>query len=129
MKLWHDDVRPAPHGWVWVQNNDDAKAILLACSEIITDMSLDHDLGAIPYQEVGIMARGRDEETGYKLAYWMAQNAYTGVITLPETITVHSWNPAGAAKMVSVFLQVGHTNVKAVPFDPVALGIGTNYII
>lgn len=110
VKLWHDDVRPAPQGWVWVQNNKDAKEILRHCD--VTEISMDHDLGAVPYGEAGIMARGWDEENGYKLAIWMVEN-----VIVPGTVTIHSWNPDGARKMASVFRQAGY-QVTVAPFDP-----------
>lgn len=112
MKLWHDDVRPAPMGWVWVQNNADAKLILMECFDDITEISMDHDLGAVPYGDAGIMARGWDEENGYKLAVWMV-----GLALVPDRVTVHSWNPDGAQKMASVFRQEGY-EVSVRPFDP-----------
>lgn len=43
IRLWHDDVRPPPRGWVWVRTNDDARAILQTGRVI--EASLDHDLG------------------------------------------------------------------------------------
>jgi hypothetical protein len=43
MKLWHDDVRPAPEGWVHARTNDEAKEYFKS-GEVET-CSLDHDLG------------------------------------------------------------------------------------
>lgn len=119
VKLWHDDVRPAPMGWVWVQNNTDAKAVLSSCD--VTEISMDHDLGATPHGEAGIMARGWDEDNGYRLALWMVE---TG--NVPPKITIHSWNPAGAKRMASVFTQAARMVdevsddliVQVIPFDP-----------
>ena len=128
MKLWHDDVRPAPAGWVWVQNNDDAKAILSACSEIITEMSMDHDLGGVPYTEAGTRLKGASDDTGYQLAYWMIFESLENNIVLPEKIVIHSWNPPGARNMISLFNQIGHKHVAYQPFDPKALGIGPHYV-
>ena len=120
MKIWHDDVRPAPPGWVWVQNNEDARAIISACFPSITEISMDHDLGAVPYGEAGIMARGWAEETGYKLAMWMAKTGF-----LPPKVTIHSWNPDGAKKMASVFFQADpELDVTIRPFNPIELGPG-----
>lgn len=48
MKLWVDDVRPAPEGYVWCKSVNDAKAIILynskygCCLEVI---DIDHDAG------------------------------------------------------------------------------------
>lgn len=126
IKLWHDDVRPAPHGWVWVQNNNDAKLILANVE--VDEISMDHDLGAVPYGEAGIMARGWDEDNGYLLAQWMCQKG-----CVPPKVTVHSWNPVGAEKMVGLLEQYAKAVremsvfpkeivVQRVPFDPAEHG-------
>lgn len=46
MKLWLDDVRPAPEGWTWVKTVDEARARLVAGG--VDHLSLDHDLGICP---------------------------------------------------------------------------------
>lgn len=111
MKIWHDDVRPAPAGWVWVQNNTDAKAIL-GSGIPISEISMDHDLGAIPHGEAGIMARGWDEDNGLKLAEWMVEKGL-----VPAKVTIHSWNPDGARRMADTFLGAGY-GAYIRPFDP-----------
>ena len=82
MKLWLDDVRPAPEGWVWKKS---AKEALDAfrfsrdvsvgvemwakfSSYVITEASLDHDLGGAPSKLYNWLA-----PTGYMLALQMAQ--------------------------------------------------------
>ncbi len=51
IKLWHDDVRPAPEGWTWARTNEKAMEILKAGNVIAASLeyviaaSLDHDLG------------------------------------------------------------------------------------
>lgn len=121
MKLWHDDIRPAPEGWVWARTNDEAKLHLRTGK--VEEISMDHDLGLHQTQETQIdemtpdefldyMAqRGQAEETGLGLAEWMA---YEGII--PQTITVHSWNPMGAREMVRVLNKAGGTAVYR-PFE------------
>lgn len=51
VKMWLDDVRPSPDGWFWVKTLAEAKDFIenmKSCKpeQIITHMSLDHDLGA-----------------------------------------------------------------------------------
>jgi len=82
MKLWLDDIRPAPPGWEWVKTVKEAQELLLTGT--VTEASLDHDLG--------------DDEkfgTGYKLVCWMEE---TGIWPT-ESTKVHSANPVGWAKM------------------------------
>lgn len=108
MKLWHDDCRPAPQGWVWVQTNDDAKDVLKTGE--VEEISMDHDLGAFPSD--GIYARGSGEDNGLKLAEWMVENAL-----VPDVVTIHSWNPVGARRMQEEFLRAGYA-AEIRPFDP-----------
>ncbi len=93
MKLWLDDIRPAPNGWFWSPNAEDAMNILRAFREEITHMSFDHDLGdtSIP------------EKTGYTVALWMAEHE----IWPTEECTVHSANPVGARRIQGVIDRYG----------------------
>lgn len=93
IKLWHDDVRPAPDGWVWARTNDDAKVILLAGG--VTDISMDHDLGTDD-------AGPDPDNTGLDLVDWMCANDL-----VPKNVTIHSWNPQGALRMANHFNDYG----------------------
>lgn len=98
-KLWYDDVRPAPEGWRWAHNNEEAKQILVAFRVI--ECSLDHDLGADPTE--GVYAKGDAEETGLQLVDWMIEHNL-----VPEVVTIHSWNPPAARRMERAFIAAGH---------------------
>ncbi len=105
MKLWLDDERPAPPGWVHVTTVADAQRLL--ASGKVTEASLDHDLGPQPV----CFECERDGETksspcqhcschhrdldGYDLVKWMVGSG-TWSVTKPQ---VHSANPTGAANM------------------------------
>jgi Cyclic-phosphate processing Receiver domain len=126
IKLWHDDVRPAPEGWTWARTNDEAKQYL--GTGLVTEISMDHDLGvpapATPIEEMTreefnqwMSRRGNGPETGEDLARWMARE---GII--PTKITIHSWNPSGAERMAGHLLNAGG-DVRISPFqldDPFA---------
>lgn len=49
MKLWIDDVRPAPDGWFWAHNVHEAMMAINVYEHNMTDdqiiLSLDHDAG------------------------------------------------------------------------------------
>ena len=45
MKLWIDDCRPAPTGYIWVKSVNAAKEIIEATKEEIEILSVDHDAG------------------------------------------------------------------------------------
>ena len=84
MKLYLDDAREAPEGWVRVRWP--GEAIELLKTGHVTDLSLDHDLG--------------DDErgTGYDVVLWIEEAVATGSF-VPPRIVVHSANPPARAKM------------------------------
>lgn len=112
MKLWLDDVRPAPEGWHWVTSVDGAKAAFLTCP--ITEASLDHDLGYVADpnwdgdprepQEIAIAPNiSRPGADGIDLVRWMCE---TGMYP-SQSITIHSWNPVGARNMAELLRGSG----------------------
>lgn len=88
MKLWIDDVRPPPDGWVWVQTLDDAMAAYQ--SEGPTEISFDHDLGG--------------DETSMPLARLIEANAYIGNRE-PPIWHVHSANPVGRKNLEAALMN------------------------
>jgi len=115
MKLWHDDIRPAPEGWVWARTNKEAMAHLETGD--VEEISLDHDLGLHDLTEEQIEAdpellfgRGQAEETGYHLVEWMIEHD-----CVPEHVTIHSWNPSGADMMANRLNRFGY-NCRLEPF-------------
>ncbi|GAA3700224.1 cyclic-phosphate processing receiver domain-containing protein [Gordonia hankookensis] len=75
MKLWVDDLRPAPVGWRWCTTS--AAAIdALSGSEPVDELSLDHDLGG--------------DDTTRPIVLWMCEHG-----VWPEEVRVHSANPVG----------------------------------
>lgn len=111
MKMWLDDVRPAPDGWKHVETVDQAKSLLLA--NRVSDASLDHDLGPCTACLGGLspldylvehsylsseMLVCKHGNTGTDLVRWMAEQD-VWPINKPH---VHSMNPDGAARMRSI---------------------------
>ena len=45
MKIWLDDLRPAPEDSVWCRSVNEAKRLILHAIEPITLVDCDHDLG------------------------------------------------------------------------------------
>lgn len=84
MKVYLDDERIAPDGWVQVCWPDEAIELLESGS--VTHLSLDHDLG--------------DDQrgTGYDVLLWIEQEVVTRQFVVPE-ITVHTANPAARQRM------------------------------
>lgn len=77
MKLWVDDLRPAPDKtWGVALTSEDALWILKTHPDYITEISLDHDLGG--------------DDTTRPIVMWMAANDIW-----PEIVRVHTANPVG----------------------------------
>lgn len=83
MKIWLDDLRPAPEGFVWCRSVNEAKRLILRAIEPITLVDCDHDLGDYAY----------DGGDGIKLLDWLAE---TGRF-LP--VRIHTMNPVGRENM------------------------------
>lgn len=114
VKLWHDDVRPAPEGWVWATNNKSAQMILEV--RAVSECSLDHDLGA---EGSSIFTKGSSPDgTGYDLVKWMIEND-----CVPQKITIHSWNVVGAERMAKALQDAGHSPI----VKPFAVSRETNW--
>ncbi|MGN7917903.1 cyclic-phosphate processing receiver domain-containing protein [Lysobacter antibioticus] len=84
MRVYLDDERTTPEGWVRVFWPDEAIA-LLETGEV-SQISLDHDLG--------------DDErgTGYDVIVWIEEAVVTRGFR-PPAISVHSANPSARLRM------------------------------
>jgi hypothetical protein len=112
MKLWIDDVRPAPDGYIWAKSVDEA--INLIClgehlegeakytnSEIqgsfqITLIDIDHDAG--DYAKYG--------GDYIKVLVWLEHTGRN------YPIHIHSMNPVGVANMRRIIERNGWEEVK-----------------
>lgn len=112
MKLFHDDIRRPPQGWIWARTNADAIGWLRTGQ--VSEISLDHDLGGHeldPDAEDAFLYRGSSEDTGLKLVKFMI---YYKII--PAEITIHSWNSVGASNMLRAFHNAGVFHAHYAPF-------------
>lgn len=91
MKLWLDDIRPAPFGWTWAKSVNQAIG-LIKNSDDFEEASLDHDLG--DFAEFG--------GNGVQLTDWLAENN-----VWPDRITVHSSNIVGVRTMLATIDTYG----------------------
>ena len=92
MKLWVDDLRPAPAGWTWAKSFQEA--VDLIESGAVDEISLDHDLGD----------QGTPERTGYDVALVLAERAVNG-LAVPAIASVHSANPVGRERILGVLTR------------------------
>ena len=91
MKLWIDDERPAPEGWIHARNGEEARE-WLESNEVITHVSFDHDLG-------------EGQLDGHELVSILEERVYLGLMEVP-IMTVHSANPVGAGRIFAAIQAI-----------------------
>ncbi|MDH4281468.1 MAG: hypothetical protein OEV36_02330 [Myxococcales bacterium] len=96
VRVWLDDVRDAPPGWVRAFTPEEVIGLLRLGK--VTELSLDHDLG---------LDDGVSERTGYDVVLWLEAEVGSGRWTGPlPAITIHTGNPVGRARMVRVIRTI-----------------------
>ena len=85
MKLYLDDERTPPDGWVRVKSAE--MAIRLLKRGVVSELSLDHDLGR--------------KKTGYDVVQWMEKAVVTEGFIPPAKISIHTANPVGRRKIMA----------------------------
>ena len=91
MKLWIDDIRPAPDGFIWCKSINQAKAAITAyehqysCDNILID--LDND--AADY---------------FKILDWLKEK---NIVDTGYFFKIHSKNPVGIMKMEDIIRHNG----------------------
>ena len=108
MKLWIDDVRPAPEGYVWCKSVKEAKWRIESAEDVCTIFPLvdekpyielidiDHDAGIYVNQ-------GGDY---IKLLDWLEETGRN------YPIRIHSMNPVGVENMRRIIQKNGWTEVR-----------------
>ena len=99
MKVFLDDERPTPEGWVRAFTAPEAIELLKTGK--VTHLSLDHDLGP---PEAG---------TGYQVCLWVEEQVMTEAFDFdnfytPPVMTVHSANPVGRQRMEFAIRMIYH---------------------
>ncbi len=88
MKLWIDDVRPAPNGYVWCKSVNLAKKIIISVEvyhkkDPVELIDIDHDTGDFVSDGGGYI----------KLLDWLEETGRN------YPIRIHSMNPVGVENM------------------------------
>lgn len=91
MRIYLDDERPAPQGWIRVRWPDEAIALLETGD--VAELSLDHDLG--------------DDQrgTGYDVLLWIEERVVRDGF-IPPILHVHSANPAARLRMQAAIAAI-----------------------
>lgn len=106
MKLWVDDVRPAPEGYIWVKSVNEAKwriesaegvAAIFPTEKLPIELiDIDHDAG-------DYVLKGGDY---IKLLDWLEETGRN------YPIKIHSMNPVGRENMRRIIQRNGWTEVR-----------------
>ena len=99
MKLWIDDVRPAPKGYIWCKSVNQAKQVIRAqelIHEPIEILNIDHDAGDYAF----------DGGDYIKLLDWLEE------IDRNYPIRIHSMNVVGRMNMEAICRKNGWTIVE-----------------
>jgi hypothetical protein len=98
MKLWIDDVRPAPEGYIWAKSVNQAKLDILDREDLVPFelLDLDHDSG-------DYFADGGDY---IKLLDWLEETGRN------YPIRIHSQNVVGVQNMRAIIERNGWTEVR-----------------
>jgi len=85
MKIYLDDERYPPIGWIRTKNVN--STITLLKTGRVVSLSLDHDLGT-------------NKECGYDVLLWIEEQVFTNkTYKLPNNIYIHTANPSARKKM------------------------------
>lgn len=100
MKLWIDDVRPAPKGYVWIASVNDAKNFIETneskCSHEIELIDIDHDAGDFAI----------DGGDYIKLLDWLEETGRN------YPIRIHSMNVVGVQNMRAIIQRNGWKEIR-----------------
>lgn len=91
MKLWIDDIRPAPDGFIWCKSINQAKAAITAyehqysCDNILIDLD-------------------NDGEDYFKILDWLEEK---NIVDTGYFFKIHSQNPVGVMRMKDIIQHNG----------------------
>ena len=105
MKLWIDDVRPAPDGYVWCKSVNEAKRKIIEDIHLFPLRSIQYY--NIPYLDIDHDAGDYAWDGGdyIKLLDWLEEMGYNVIVH------IHSMNPVGVRNMRAIIKRNGWTEV------------------
>ena len=108
MKLWIDDIRPAPEGYIWCRSTNEALRFITQNRQHISLIDLDHDAG--DYQQEGGDFIGVLKELE-RLSHNKRWAPIYKDLICTYTFRLHSANPVGVQNMRAI---IQHNNWKEV---------------
>jgi hypothetical protein len=105
MKLWIDDVREAPEGYVWLKSSNEALRFIMAHGSEIELIDLDHDAGDYATEGGDYIEILKElERLSHKRVY---HNAICDI-----TFRLHSMNPVGVENMRAIIQRNAWKEIK-----------------
>lgn len=112
MKLWIDDVRPAPDGYIWARSTNDAIVIIKTLSTFLDMVAYRiHEPQTLPWFDVIDI----DHDAG---DYAECGGDFINVLNYMEEhhlkapIHIHSMNPVGVANMRAIIEKNGWKEIR-----------------
>ena len=103
MKIWIDDCRPAPEGYIWLKSTNEALRFIVNHINEIEEIALDHDAG--DYVDCGgdyINILNELERLSHRLPSAFIEYKFS----------IHTANPVGAANMRRIIERNGWREIK-----------------
>lgn len=112
MRLWVDDVRPAPEGYIWIQSVEGAKAAIRLFEEETENLLDEYDFPSIDLWNRTIEVIDIDHDAGefgppdyIKVLDWLEETGRN------YPIHIHSMNPVGVQNMRAIIRKNGWTEI------------------
>lgn len=93
IKIYLDDLRYTPHGWLRTYTVDETIQALQDNEGNVEALSLDNDLGFM-------------QKEGHKVAEWLEKVVMTQGYPAPEILIAHTANIVARAKMETIFNNI-----------------------
>ena len=105
MKIWIDDVRPAPIDYVWCHTVNEAKSKILAyeCLKELGFLDMDIELIDLDHDAGDFVNEGGDY---IRILDWLEETGRN------YPIRIHSMNPVGVANMRRIIEKNGWKEIK-----------------
>jgi len=102
IKIWLDDRRPAPNGWISCRWPEEVIEHLKTGK--VEEISLDHDLDDLHVVGQGYCPSIK-ERTGYDVLIWIEEQVITGGF-VPPKIRIHTANFSARKKMLAAVASI-----------------------
>lgn len=116
MKIWIDDIRPAPDGYVWIKSVEEAKYCISINEYLRLSIKDAIDKGYVePFKQEKIEIIDIDHDAG---EYYKDGGDYINILNWIEEmgynfpIHIHSMNPVGVSNMRAIIEKNGWKEIK-----------------